>query len=250
VTGKTGLSLWLNAVGTTTIDTRFANFADVKFQPGATSAYSGVVSGIGSSLTKDGAGALTLSGTNTYTGATTVNAGTLAAGVPSVPGVSGAFGNNSAVTLVNAPGATLDITGFNTQIGSITGGGGAGGNVTLGAATLTIGGDGTSPVAYAGVISGTGGIAKIGASMLTLSGTNTYSGVTTISGGTLSVGTLANGGTDSNIGASSNAAANLVLDGGTLQYTGAGVSTDRLFTLTNNGGTIDASAAVRSISPT
>jgi hypothetical protein len=33
----------------------------------------------------------------------------------------------------------MDITEFNTQIGSLTGGGATGGNVTLGAAMLTTG---------------------------------------------------------------------------------------------------------------
>ncbi len=96
-------------------------------------------------------------------------------------GVSGALGNNSAVTLANAAGATLDITGFNTQIGSLTGGGTTGGNITLGAATLTTGGDNSSPAAYGGAISGTGGLTKIGTGTQMLSGTsNGYSGATTV----------------------------------------------------------------------
>ncbi|MCX5724516.1 MAG: autotransporter-associated beta strand repeat-containing protein, partial [Nitrospirae bacterium] len=58
-----------------------------------------------------------------------------------------------------------------------------------------------------------------------------------------SVNNLANGGSASNLGASSNVASNLVLDGGTLQYLGNAVSTDRLFTLTQNGGALDASGS-------
>ena len=93
-------------------------------------------------------------------------------------------------------------------------------------------------------IAGGTGLTKRGSEMLTLSGgANTYTGVTTISGGTLSVGTLANGGSASDIGAASSSAANLVLDGGTLQYSGGAASIDRLFSLGTGGGTIDASGS-------
>ena len=43
-------------------------------------------------------------------------------------------------------------------------------------------------MALGGVISGTGGLTKIGTGTTTLSGTNTYSGDTTISAGTLEIG--------------------------------------------------------------
>ena len=151
--------------------------------------FGGVISNGGTnkiSLGKSGASIQTLSGANTYTGATTINAGTLKAGVASVANTSGAFGNNSAVSLSNTAGAILDITGFNTQIGSLTGGGTTGGNVTLGAATLTVGGDNTSPAAYAGLFSGTGPITKIGNGTQIFSGANNYTGATTVSAGTLS----------------------------------------------------------------
>ena len=96
---------------------------------------------------------------------------------------------------------------------------------------------------FSGVISGSGVLVKDTntSSILTLAGANTYTGSTTISAGTISVSSLANGGSSSNIGQSGSGATNLVLDGGTLKYTGSAVSTNRLFTLTDNGGTIDAS---------
>ncbi|HOF18509.1 MAG TPA: autotransporter-associated beta strand repeat-containing protein, partial [Phycisphaerae bacterium] len=77
-----------------------------------------------------------------------------------------------------------------------------------------------------------------------VSNANTYTGPTTISGGILSTNLLANGGVASGIGMSSNDAANLVLNGGTLQYTGPAVTIDRNFSLpqgSSSGGTLDAS---------
>ncbi len=151
----------------------------------------------------DATGTILLSGLSTYTGPTVVNAGTFRAGIASVAGVGGAFGNNSAVTMANNANATIDLNGFNTQIGSITGGA-AGGNVTLGSATLTVGGDNTSPAAFGGTISGTGGLVKIGSGTQILSGSNTYSGGTSVNGGALTLsGTAGYGGANGSVGTGS-----------------------------------------------
>ena len=48
------------------------------------------------------------------------------------------------MTLANVAGATMDLNSFNISIGSLAGGGTAGGNVTMGAGNLTTGGNNTS----------------------------------------------------------------------------------------------------------
>ena len=92
-------------------------------------------------------------------------------------------------------------------------------------------------------IAGSTGLTVSGAGSVTvIGGANTYTGVTTVSGGgTLSVSSLANGGAPSDIGQSANSAANVVLNGGTLQYTGGDTAIDRLFSIGSAGATIDAS---------
>ncbi len=140
------------------------------------------ISGTGG-LTKAGAGTLLLSQANSYSGPTTVSGGTLA-----VTG-GNAIGDTGAVSLADAAGVALELRASET-IGSLAGGGAAGGNVTSTvAATLTAGRDGTS-TNFAGVIqngAGALGLVKEGAGTFTLTGANTYTGTTAASGGTLAL---------------------------------------------------------------
>ncbi len=106
---------------------------------------SAAITGSGVGLTKAGAGRLALSGTNTYDGATSVNAGTLLVNSP------GSLHANSAVTV--ASGATL------------------GGNGTIGGTVSIAAGGNLSPGASAGAI-GTLTLTNNTASALTLNGGN------------------------------------------------------------------------------
>jgi outer membrane autotransporter protein len=146
--------------------------------PTGTATFSGSITdnpGGALSLIKQGGGTQILAGTSTYTGTTLVNGGTLQAGA------TGAFANASAFTVTGS--ATLDLHGFNQTIGSLAGAG----NVTLGSGTLTTGNDNAS-TSFAGVISGAGGLTKIGGGTFFLTGNSTYTGGTTISAGTLQLG--------------------------------------------------------------
>lgn len=92
---------------------------------------------------------------------------------------------------------------------------------------------------------------KGGAGTWEITGNNTFTGRTWITGGTLVVGSVAAEGSPSALGAASDATArvaqanaplpHLVLDSGTLRYTGSGHTTNRHFALGAGGGTIDAS---------
>src|SRR5271166_2880097 len=183
----------------------------------------GAISGTGQ-LTKTGSGALVLIGTNTYSGGTTISAGTLQIGNGGTSGsIVGnvadngtlAFDRSDAVTfsgvisgtgsLVQLGSGTLVLTGNNTYTGGTTisagtlqiGNGGTTGSITGNVTDNgTLAFDRSDAVTFAGAISGTGSLAQLGSGTLTLTGNNTYTGSTTISAGTLQVG---NGGTSGSI---------------------------------------------------
>jgi fibronectin-binding autotransporter adhesin len=183
---------------------------------------SGALSGSGE-LVKSGAGTLTLAGTSTRTGATAIAEGTLRLGAP------GLLGAAAPIALADKAGATLDLNGFNQTVGSLAGGGGAGGEVKLGSATLTTGGDDTSTT-FAGAVTGAGGVVKQGTGNFALSGANTYAGATQVNAGTLSAGAA---------NALSAASAHSVAAGATLDLRGFNQTVASL----SNSGTVSLAGA-------
>ncbi|HYG73721.1 MAG TPA: autotransporter-associated beta strand repeat-containing protein, partial [Planctomycetota bacterium] len=154
--------------GTLTSTTNYA------VQAGNVSAVLAVNGGVG--LDKTTGGTVILSGANTYTGTTTIGAGTLQLGAANVI---------ADASPVNITGGTLDLNNFNETIGSLAGVGGT--SVTLGTGNLTVGGLGSN-TNYGGVISGSGNVTKIGTGQFGLNGANTFTGTLFISNGQIVVG--------------------------------------------------------------
>lgn len=243
--------------------------------------FTGAISGTGS-LVQTGGGTLRLEGANTYTGGTTIGAGselviygdgvttgTLAGNVVdngqlvfSSPKstFSGIISGTGSLSL---GGDTLILAGTNTYTGGTTIGFGTtlqiGGGGTVGSITGNVANSGTlvfdrsDAITFAGIISGPGLVKQIGAGVTTLSGVNTYTGATTVSGGTLNIaGSIANSAVGVASGAkltgTGRAGSVTVASGGTLSPGTSGVP--GTLTIQGNLALAPGASYVDAISPT
>jgi autotransporter-associated beta strand protein len=208
VTMAPGTTLDVHGFGTTigapsglgVIDDLSSTPATLTINTTASTTYAGNIQSTNGSLSlvKVGtSGTLTLSGNNSYTGATTISSGSTL-----LLGSATALGKTSGVTIVG--GGTLNLGGFSQSITSGTGAAiqSSGSITTSNAATLTLNLSGSTVDSFGGVISGpitvnlnpngtTGG--------LTLTAANTFTGGASIGGGTLALGNSAALGTGQNI---------------------------------------------------
>ena len=225
------------------------DLADIVVSGAITSTEAGNVS-----ITKTGSRRLTLSGANTYTGATTISGGTLSAQS------NGALGSAATGAVILGSGTTLDIAGsvtvtktstaVNLQGGTVQNTSGAN---TYDAATSPMTGSGTTfkidggSLAWKPTVSGALGVTKTGTETLRFdNAVNTYTGTTTISGGVVEVLRLANLSTSSSLGAPTTSANGTIsmAAGTTLRHVGANEanSTERIISGSSAGAlTIESS---------
>ena len=187
-----------------------------------------ILAGAGNA-TKSTSGTILLSKANTYSGGTTLTAGTLQIGVANVGSVGNitssaigtgtlalnggtlSSGDTTARTILNALTIGGDVTLGNANTGALT----FSADADLGGATRTLNTGNGSGATFTGIVSN-GGIIKNGNGTLIIgSGNSTYSGGTTLNAGTLSFGT-AKTGSVGNITSSSLGTGSLTLNGGTL----------------------------------
>ncbi|WP_179215134.1 autotransporter-associated beta strand repeat-containing protein, partial [Achromobacter xylosoxidans] len=196
-----------------------ANDGLLAFNRSDTMTLAGQISGSGA-VNQIGSGTTVLTGSNSYTGGTTIAAGTLQLGDGGASGsILGDVANNGALAFNRSDVQTFPglISGSGTvnQIGTgttiLTANNTYTGGTTIAAGTLQLGNGGTTGAilgdvtnngaltfnrsdvqTFPGLVSGSGVVNQIGAGTTILTADNTYTGGTTISAGTLQLG---NGGT-------------------------------------------------------
>ena len=144
--------------------------------------FQGIISGDTGTVTKQGTGVWTVTGANSYTGGTTVNAGTLAVGDANAGGGSGSLVAAAGTGIINVGAAgTLrwDLANGQTEFNNM---GLVAGSIVN--ATPATGGFQT----LAGLIFGAGTLNQNGPGLSILTATNTFVGPVNVLAGSLSVG--------------------------------------------------------------
>ncbi|WP_250633919.1 autotransporter-associated beta strand repeat-containing protein [Pinirhizobacter soli] len=194
-------------------------------------------------LAKTGPATWTLTGTNTYTGGTRIDGGTLQIGAGGTLGSlagnvvdngSLAFNRSDALTFAGSISGSGGVSQLGTGTTTFTANQTYTGGTLISAGTLQLGNGGTSgslvgnvvnngalsinrsdTVTLPGVISGSGRLVNAGAGTTILAADNTYTGGTTISAGTLQLGN----------GSASGSVVGNIVDNGNLVFDRAGTLT-------------------------
>jgi autotransporter-associated beta strand protein len=196
-----------------------AQSADGTTFSGTISDLTGTVGTAAGNLNVFGGGYLILSGSDTFTGTTTITGSN--GSLQSEINVNNSYALGNSTLNYNNQGGFIEFSVPSATLGGITGSE----NLSLlangsGALTLTLGNNNVSSN-YSGALIGPGGIIKAGTGTLTLTGTNDYLGSTTENLGTLVV--------TNTLGNASNPTGSITIAGGTFDVTGASVYTS-LFT--------------------
>ena len=156
-----------------------SNNGVLAFDLSSTATFSQAVTGAGS-LVQAGAGALILTGSNAYSGGTTLGGGTLQVGN------SLALGSTAASLTVTSP-AELDLHGFSIAVGQLSGSGLIDDRASGDLAKLTLAPLPGTTTFSGNIQNGSGTVALLvsGGGTEVLAGSNSYGGGTTVSGGTL-----------------------------------------------------------------
>jgi fibronectin-binding autotransporter adhesin len=186
----------------------FNSTGTIDVASGTTLTYVGIAAGSGG-LAKSNAGTLILSGANTYSGATTISAGTISISADNNLGTAPGSAVAGQLTLGGGTLATTVSFTLNSNRGIAFN------------STATIDVASSTTLTYGGIAAGSGGLTKTSAGILVLNGNNTYTGATAVSSGTVMV----NG---------SQGSSAVSLNGGTLGGTG----TVGTITSTSSGGTV------------